>query len=183
MVNELERDILKVLVTEEEIQARVGQLGAELAERFQGKDPMFFGVLRGCFIFMADLIRACPIKSDLEFIAVSSYQNATVSSGRVEITHDVQQDITGRELIVVEDILDSGNTLAYLKQYLLTKGAASITIATLLDKPSRRQKAVTADYIGFTVPDEFVVGYGLDYGQRYRNLPYIGILKPEVYTK
>ncbi len=183
MVNEMERDILKVLVSEEELKARVGRLGAEIAERFQGKNPLFLGVLKGCFIFMADLIRACPVKSDLEFIAVSSYKNATVSSGRVEITHDVQQDITGRDIIIVEDILDSGNTLAFLKEYLLTKGAASITIATLLDKPSRRQKAVTADFAGFTVPDEFVVGYGLDYCQQYRNLPYIGVLKPEVYTK
>jgi len=183
MVNELERDILKVLVSEEELRARVDRLGTEIGERFQGKDPLFLGVLKGCFIFMADLIRACPVKSDLEFIAVSSYRNATVSSGRVEITHDVQQDITGRHIIIVEDILDSGNTLAFLKEYLLTKGAASISIATLLDKPSRRQKAVTADFIGFTVPDEFVVGYGLDYCQQYRNLPYIGVLKPEVYAK
>ncbi len=183
MVNELERNILKVLVTEAEIGRRVGELGSALADRFQGRDPLFLGVLKGCFVFMADLIRACPIKSDLEFIAVSSYQNATVSSGRVQITHDVQQDITGRDIIIVEDILDSGNTLAFLREYLLTKGAASITIVTLLDKPSRRTKAVTADLAGFVVPDEFVVGYGLDYCQRYRNLPYIGVLKPEVYTK
>ena len=183
MVNELEKDILKVLVTEEEISARIAEMGSALAEQFQGKDPMFLGVLKGCFVFMSDLIRACPIKSDLEFIAVSSYQNATVSSGRVQITHDVQQDITGRDLIIVEDILDSGNTLAFLKNYLLTKGAASITIVTLLDKPSRRTKAITADMAGFVVPDEFVVGYGLDYCQQYRNLPYIGVLKPEVYTK
>ncbi len=183
MVNELERDILKVLVTEAEISRRVGELGSALADRFQGRDPLFLGVLKGCFVFMADLIRACPVKSDLEFIAVSSYQNATVSSGRVQITHDVQQDITGRDVIIVEDILDSGNTLAFLREYLLTKGAASITIVTLLDKPSRRTKAVTADLAGFVVPDEFVVGYGLDYCQRYRNLPYIGVLKPEVYTK
>ena len=183
MVNELEKDILKVLVTEEEISARIQEMGAALAERFQGKNPMFLGVLKGCFVFMSDLVRACPVKSDLEFIAVSSYQNATVSSGRVQITHDVQQDITGRDLIIVEDILDSGNTLAFLKNYLLTKGAASITIVTLLDKPSRRTKAITADMAGFIVPDEFVVGYGLDYCQQYRNLPYIGVLKPEVYSK
>ena len=183
MVNELEKDILKVLVTEEEISARIEEMGVALAEQFLGKNPMFLGVLKGCFVFMSDLIRACPIKSDLEFIAVSSYQNATVSSGRVQITHDVQQDITGRDLIIVEDILDSGNTLAFLKNYLLTKGAASITIVTLLDKPSRRTKAMTADMAGFVVPDEFVVGYGLDYCQQYRNLPYIGVLKPEVYSK
>ena len=183
MINELEKDIAKVLVTEEEIQTRIGELGRELTERFQGKQPLFLGVLKGCFVFMADLVRACPLNSDLEFIAVSSYQNATTSSGRVKITHDVQQDITGRDIIIVEDILDSGNTLAFLKDYLMTKGAASITIVTLLDKPSRRAKAVNADLAGFVVPDEFVVGYGLDYAQRYRNLPYIGVLKPEVYTK
>ena len=183
MRSEMEQDILKVLVTEEEIQTRIGEMGRELAERFQGKQPLFLGVLKGCFVFMADLVRACPLNSDLEFIAVSSYQNATTSSGRVQITHDVQQDVTGRDIIIVEDILDSGNTLAFLKDYLMTKGAASITIVTLLDKPSRRAKAVTADLAGFVVPDEFVVGYGLDFSQRYRNLPYIGVLKPEVYTK
>ena len=183
MINEMEKDILKVLVSEEEIRERVAQLGAEISRDFEGKNPMFVGVLKGCFIFMADLTRACTIKSDLEFMAVSSYRNSTVSSGTVQITHDLQQDVTGRHIIVVEDILDSGNTLAFLKQYLLTKGAASISIVTLLDKPSRRAKAVTADYAGFTVPDEFVVGYGLDYAQQYRNLPYIGVLKPEVYSK
>ena len=182
MINELEKDIAKVLVTEEEIQTRIGEMGRELTERFQGKNPLFLGVLKGCFVFMADLVRACPLNSDLEFIAVSSYQNSTTSSGRVQITHDVQQDVTGRDIIIVEDILDSGNTLAFLKDYLMTKGAASITIVTLLDKPSRRQKAVYPDLAGFTVPDEFVVGYGLDYAQRYRNVPYIGVLKPEVYS-
>ena len=183
MINELEKDIAKVLVTEEEIRTRISEMGRELTERFQGKNPLFLGVLKGCFVFMADLVRACPLNSDLEFIAVSSYQNATTSSGRVQITHDVQQDVTGRDIIIVEDILDSGNTLAFLKDYLMTKGAASITIVTLLDKPSRRAKAVNADLAGFVVPDEFVVGYGLDFSQRYRNLPYIGVLKPEVYTK
>ena len=183
MVHEMEKDILKVLVTEEELQARVAELGAEIAERFQGKNPLFLGVLKGSFIFMADLVRACPLKSDLEFMALSSYQNATASSGRVQINYDLRQDITGRDIVVVEDILDSGNTLFFLKEYLMTKGAASVTIATLLDKPARRAKAITADFVGITVPDEFVVGYGLDYAQKYRNLPYIGVLKPEVYSK
>ena len=169
-------------MTEEELKARITEMGAELYERFQGKNPLFLGVLKGCFVFMADLVRACQVKSDVEFIAVSSYQNATVSSGRVQITHDLQQDITGRHLIIVEDILDSGNTLAFLRDYFMTKGAASITIVTLLDKPSRRTKAITADLAGFVVPDEFVVGYGLDYCQQYRNVPYIGVLKPEVYS-
>ena len=182
MKSEMENDILKVLITEEELQERIGQLGEALYEKFQGKRPLFLGVLKGSFVFMADLVRACQLKSDVEFIAVSSYENATVSSGRVKINHDLQQDITGRDLVIVEDILDSGNTLAFLKDYFLTKGAASITIVTLLDKPSRRTKAITADLSGFEVPDEFVVGYGLDYCQEYRNVPYIGVLKPEVYT-
>ena len=140
MKSEMENDILKVLVTEEQIKARIAELGEILYEQFHDRNPLFLGVLKGSFVFMADLVRACQIKSDVEFIAVSSYQNATVSSGRVQITHDLQQDITGRHLIIVEDILDSGNTLAFLKDYFLTKGAASITIVTLLDKPARRTK-------------------------------------------
>lgn len=183
MRSEMEKDILKVLVTEEELQKRVQEMGDALYEQFQGKDPLFLGVLKGSFIFMADLVRATQLKSDIEFIAVSSYGNSTASTGRVNIKYDLQQDITGRNLIIVEDILDSGNTLAFLKEYFVAKGAASITIVTLLDKPSRRAKAVYADLAGFTVPDEFVVGYGLDYAQKYRNVPYIGILKPEVYSK
>lgn len=181
MKSEMERDILKVLVTEEELKARIAEMGAELYDRFEGKNPLFLGVLKGSFVFMADLVRACQVKSDVEFIAVSSYGNAFSTSGAVQITHDIQQDITGRHLVVIEDILDSGNTLSFLKQYFITKGAASVTICTLLDKPSRRTKVITADYVGFVVPDEFVVGYGLDYCQKYRNLPYIGVLKPEVY--
>ena len=183
MRSEMEKDILKVLVTEEDLQRRVAELGAELYEKFEGKNPLFLGVLKGSFVFIADLMRACQLKSDIEFIAVSSYANATESSGRVKINYDLQQDITGRDLIIVEDILDSGNTLAFLKQYFLAKGAASITIVTLLDKPARREKAIYPDLSGFTVPDEFVVGYGLDYAQKYRNVPYIGVLKPEVYSE
>ena len=182
MRSEMENDILKVLVTEEELKTRVQEMGDTLYEKFEGKNPLFLGVLKGSFVFMADLVRACQLKSDVEFIAVKSYENSTVSSGRVHITHDLQQDITDRHIIVVEDILDSGNTLAFLKEYFITKGAASITIVTLLDKPARREKAVHADLTGFIVPDEFVVGYGLDYAQRYRNVPYIGVLRPEVYT-
>ena len=177
----MEQDILKVLYSEQEIARRIKEMGAQMFEDLQDKEPLFVSVLRGAFIFMADIVRACQVRSDVEFIAVSSYGNATTSSGAVQITHDIQQDITGRNLVVIEDILDSGNTLFFLKQYFLTKGAASVSICTLLDKPSRRTKAITADYVGFTVPDEFVVGYGLDYCQKYRNLPYIGVLKPEVY--
>ena len=181
--SEMEQDILKVLVTEEELQKRVNEMGEALYEKFEGKKPLFLGILKGSFIFMADLMRATQLKSDLEFMCVSSYANATESSGRIRIIQDVQQDITDRDVIIVEDILDSGNTLAFLKRYFLAKGAASITIVTLLDKPARRTKAITPDLVGFVVPDEFVVGYGLDYAQRYRNVPYIGVLKPEVYEK
>ena len=181
MRSEMEKDILKVLISEEELKARVTEMGEELYDRFEGKNPIFLGVLKGSVMFMADLMRACQLQSDIEFIAVSSYANATESSGRVHINYDLQKDITGRDLVIVEDILDSGNTLAFLKQYFEVKGAASITIVTLLDKPSRREKAVNADLVGFTVPDEFVVGYGLDFAQRYRNVPYIGVLKPEAY--
>ena len=181
MNSEMERDILKVLVTEEELKTRIAELGQALYKKYEGRRPLFLGVLKGSFIFMADLMRSAQLMCDVEFIAVSSYQNGTVSSGRVQITHDLQQDITGREIVIVEDILDSGNTLAFLKNYLMAKGAKSISIVTLLDKPARREKAVEADLAGFVVPDEFVVGYGLDYAQMYRNLPYIGVLKPAVY--
>ena len=179
----MNQDILKILMSEEEIKNRIQEMGDELYDRFENKNPMFVGVLNGCFIFMADLVRATQLKSEVEFIGVSSYKNATKSSGVVQITRDLQRDISGRDIIIVEDILDSGNTLHFLKSYMETKGAASITIVTLLDKPARREKAITADLAGFVVPDEFVVGYGLDYCQQYRNMPYIGVLKPEVYSK
>ena len=179
----MDQDILRVLYSEEQLKRRIAEMGDELYEAFKDRNPLFLGVLKGSFIFMADIVRACQIKSDVEFIAVSSYQNATASSGVVQITHDLQQDITGRNLVVIEDILDSGNTLYFLKNYFATKGAASVTIVTLLDKPARRAKPITADLAGFEVPDEFVVGYGLDYAQKYRNMPYIGVLKPEIYSK
>ena len=179
----MDQDILKVLITQDEIHARIQELGDRLYERFHDKNPMFVGVLNGCFIFMADLVRAAQLKSEVEFIGLSSYKNATKSSGVVQITRDLQRDISGRDIIIVEDILDSGNTLYFLKNYFLTKGAKSVTVVTLLDKPARRVKPITADLAGFEVPDEFVVGYGLDYAQQYRNMPYIGVLKPEVYSK
>ena len=179
----MNQDILEVLLSEEQIRQRIQEMGDELFDRFEDKDPMFVGVLNGCFVFMADLVRATQLKREVEFISVSSYKNATKSSGVVEITRDLQRDITDRNIIVVEDILDSGNTLYFLRNYLLAKGARSITIVTLLDKPSRREKPIVPDLAGFEVPDEFVVGFGLDYCQQYRNMPYIGVLKPEVYSK
>ena len=179
----MREDIASILLSEEQIHTRVRELGEEISRDYAGKEPLFVGVLKGCFIFMADLVRAAQLKSEVEFIGLSSYKNATKSSGVVQITRDLQRDISGRDIIIVEDILDSGNTLYFLTEYLKTKGAASVTIATLLDKPARREKPITADYAGFEVPDEFVVGYGLDYCQQYRNMPYIGVLKPEVYSK
>ena len=178
----MEQDILKVLYSEEELKKRVQEMGDQLYDMYKDKNPLFLMVLKGSFVFMADLVRACQLKSDMEFIAVSSYQSGTASSGSVQIRHDLQQDITGRDIIVVEDILDSGNTLYFLRDYFMTKGAASVAIVTLLDKPARREKPIYADLAGFEVPNEFVVGYGLDYAEKYRNLPYVGVLKPEIYS-
>ena len=182
MKNEMQDDILRVLFTEEEIRERVRAIGAQIAGDYQGKTPLFLGVLKGCFVFMADLMRAVPVQCNMDFMAVSSYGNGTSSTGAVRITKDLSRDIEGQDLIIVEDILDSGVTLNYLREYLGTRRPASIKIVTLLDKPERRKANVHPDYFGFIVPDEFVVGYGLDYAERYRNLPYIGVLKPEIYT-
>ena len=177
MRSEIQNEIVEVLVTEEQLQARVKEIGNALYDRFEGKNPLFLGVLKGSFVFLADLVRACELKSSIDFITVSSYGHGTESSGQVKIIHDLKSDITNRDVIIVEDILDSGNTLACLRDHLMSKGAASVTLVTLLDKPSRRVKAITADYSGFVMPNEFLVGYGLDYDQLYRNLPYIGIIK------
>lgn len=186
MAGEMREDILKVLYTEEEIQARVKELGARITQEYAGKQPFFLGVLKGCYVFMADLLRAVDLPCDMDFMAVSTY----VGTQRVkqpQIDRDVKRDLAGRDIVIVEDILDSGMTLNYLRNYLLhTRKAASVHIVTLLDKPEGRAEElkgiVEADHYCFRVPNEFVVGYGLDYDERYRNLPYIGVLKPEVYT-
>ena len=178
----MRQDIAAVWASEEQIRERVEALGRQIAKDYEGKEPLFVGVLKGCFIFMADLVRACDIKCTVDFMVVSSYGSGTVSSGAVEIIKDLSQDIYGRDIIIVEDILDSGNTLNYLVRYMSERKPNSIRIVTLMDKPDRRTAPVKADYVGFTVPDAFMVGYGLDYQQRYRNLPYIGILKPEIYS-
>ena len=177
MVNDIER----VLISEAEIEAQVARVGRQISEDFRGKNPIFVGVLKGCFIFMADLMRHVDIQCTMDFMAVSSYAG-TSSTGAVKINKDLGEDIEGRHVIIVEDILDSGVTLSYLKHYLLGRKPASITIATLMDKPARRKSDIVADYSCFEVPDAFVVGYGLDYNEHYRNLPYIGVLKPEVYS-
>ena len=174
-------DIERILLSEEEIQNKVAEIGARISVDYAGKNPMFVGVLKGCFIFMADLMRNVSIPCSMDFMAVSSYSGVS-STGAVKINKDLSEDIGERHIILVEDILDSGVTLNYLKNYLMVRNPASIRIATLLDKPARRRAPIAADYSCFSVPDAFVVGYGLDYDERYRNLPYIGILKPEVYS-
>jgi len=177
----MERDIQRVLISSEEIRRHVTEIGEKISRDFADKDPIFVGVLKGCFIFMADLMRYVTINCSMDFMAVSSY-SGTTSTGAVKINKDLNQDIEGRHLILVEDILDSGVTLNYLKNYLMVRRPASITIATLMDKPARRKADIYADYSCFEIPDAFVVGYGLDYNERYRNLPYIGVLKPEIYS-
>ena len=177
----MHEDIEKILIGEDEIKARVTEAGAKISRDFAGKDPIFVGVLKGCFIFMADLMRYVDIQCSMDFMAVSSC-SGTSSTGAVKINKDLSEDIEGRHLIIVEDILDSGVTLSYLKNYLMVRKPASISIVTLMDKPARRKADVYADYSCFEVPDAFVVGYGLDYNERYRNLPYIGVLKPEIYS-
>ena len=178
----MHQDIETIFASEEQLRERVAALGREITRDYAGHEPVFIGVLKGCFIFMADLVRACDLPCTVDFMVVSSYGSGTTSSGAVEIVKDLSKDIAGRDLIIVEDILDSGNTLSYLKRYMSARNPASIRIVTLLDKPERRTADVTADYVGFTIPDAFVVGYGLDYDQRYRNLPFIGVLKSEVYS-
>ena len=178
----MEKDIESVLISAEEIEEKVAAVGAQISKDFEGKDPIFVGVLKGCFIFMADLMRHVSINCSVDFMAVSSY-SGTSSTGAVKINKDLNESIEGRHVIIVEDILDSGITLNYLKNYLMGRKPASIDIVTLMDKPSRRKADVYASYSCFEVPDEFVVGYGLDYNEKYRNLPYIGVLKPEIYSQ
>jgi len=177
----MHKDIGQVLFDEQAIKERVQELGRDIAADFEGKNPMLIGVLKGSFVFMADLVRAVDIPCQLEFLGVSSYGNKSETTGAVRITRDLETDIEGRHIIVIEDILDSGLTLSYLMGYLQGRNPASIEICTLLDKPERRRVPVSPRYMGFQIPDAFVVGYGLDFAERYRNLPYIGILKPEVY--
>lgn len=177
----MKNDIERILFTEEELKSRVAELGRQITEDYAGRTPVIISILRGSYIFMADLTRQIDLPCTVDFMAVSSYGSGTSSSGQVRIIKDLSESIEGRDVLVVEDILDSGNTLSYLVEILKARHAASIKLCTLLDKPSRRTKPIQADYVGFPVEDLFVVGYGLDYAERYRNLPYIGILKPEVY--
>ena len=177
----LDKDVERVLFSEEELKNRVAEIADQIDRDYAGKEPLLISVLRGSFVFMADLVRQIHLPCTVDFMAVSSYGAGTSSSGQVKIIKDLSEQIEGKDLIVVEDILDSGNTLSYLLQILQARHPASVRLCTLLDKPSRRVKEVELHYAGFSIPDYFVVGYGLDYAEKYRNLPYIGVLKPAVY--
>ena len=173
----------KILITEDEIQKRVNELSAQITADYRGKDPVLVCILKGAVMFYADLVRRIDTHINMDFMAVSSYGTGTRSSGEVEIRKDLSKPVDGRHVIIVEDIIDSGFTLSYLTRVLNSRGAASVKICSLLDKPSRRAKgiSISVDYRGFVIDDEFVVGYGLDYAERYRNMPFIGVLKPEIY--
>ena len=179
MINDVER----ILFTQEELSRRVGELGAQISRDYEGKNLLLISVLKGSVVLMADLMRSITIPCQIDFMMVSSYGAGLKTSGVVKIMKDLDVPLEGRDLIIVEDILDSGKTLHYLKGMLGERHPNSIRIAALLDKPDRREAPVKADYVGFVVPDQFIVGYGLDYAEKYRNLPYIGILKPEIYEK
>ena len=177
----MHKDVEQILYTEEELRQRVKELGCQITADYAGREPLLISVLRGSYIFMADLTRAINLPISVDFMSVSSYGSGSVSSGQVEIKKDLSDSIEGRDLIVVEDILDSGNTLYYLLDVLRARKPASIRLCTLMDKPGRRVKPIKADYVGFTIPDAFIVGYGLDYAEKYRNLPYVGVLRSSVY--
>ena len=176
-------DIQTVLVTEEQRRAKVSELGARISRDYAGKDLLLVSILKGAVVFMADLMRAITIPASIDFMVVSSYGAGTNTSGLVKIVKDLDQNLAGKDVLIVEDILDTGVTLSKLKPMLELRNPNSIRICTILDKPSRRKADITADYQGFAVPDEFVVGYGLDYDEKYRNLPFVGVLKPQVYQK
>ena len=174
----MDNDIDHILVSEDALKAKVNELGAQISRDYAGKDLLLVSILKGSVVFMADLMRAVQIPCAIDFMVVSSYGGANTSStGLVKIIKDLDADLTGRDVLIVEDILDSGGTLHYLMQILAARGANSIRLCTLLSKPERRKIQVDVDYLGFEIPDEFVVGYGLDYDQKYRNLPYIGVVE------
>lgn len=179
---DIETNIAKVLVTEEEIQAKVKELGATVTRDYRDKSLLLVGILKGCFVFMADLVRHIELNCPLDFMRVSSYGDGDSTTGQVNIELDMKNSVAGRDVLIVEDIVDSGNTLSFLKKLFFARGAKSIKICTLLDKPERRVIDIKADYVGVTIPNEFVVGYGLDFAEDYRNLPYVGVLKPSAYT-
>ncbi|MCZ8523687.1 MULTISPECIES: hypoxanthine phosphoribosyltransferase [Paenibacillus] len=178
----MQNDVLEVLYSEQQIQDKVKEMGELITRDFEGKNPLVICVLKGAFIFMGDLVKRINLPLETDFMAVSSYGTSTKSSGVVKIIKDLDISVEGRHVLIVEDIIDSGLTLSYLIDVLERRNALSTTIAALFDKPAGRKVDLDADYKGFVIPDAFVVGYGLDYGEKYRNLPYVGILKPEVYS-
>jgi hypoxanthine phosphoribosyltransferase len=174
-------DIQEILVNEQAIEKRVSELGEKIAEDYEGKYPILIGILKGSSVFMSDLIRKINIPIEIDFLKASSYGAEARSSGVVALESDLSMDVKGRSILLVEDIVDTGNTLKYLLGKFESLGAKDVRVCSLLDKPERREQRVIADYIGFEIPNEFVVGYGLDYNQKYRNLPFIGVLKREIY--
>ena len=174
--------VKEILFSKETLEKRVGELGAQITSDYEGKNPLIIGVLKGCYVFLADLCRNIDLDCEIRFITASSYGVGTITSGDVKIGLDFDFDISDRNVILIEDILDSGVTLTTLKALISERGCASLRTCTLLDKPARRKVPLSADYVGFECPDEFVVGYGLDYAERYRNLPYVAVLKPEIYS-
>jgi hypoxanthine phosphoribosyltransferase len=181
-MNNLANDVMDILLSESQIQQRVSELGGRISADYAGLNPLLLCVLKGGYVFLADLTRCLTIRHDVDFMAVSSYGDGTESSGVVRILKDLDRDINGRHVLVVEDIIDTGRTLAYLLQNLRVRQPASIKVCTLLNKPSRREIDLKVDYTGFEIPDRFVIGYGLDYAGHYRNLRFVGVLKPEIYT-
>jgi hypoxanthine phosphoribosyltransferase len=181
LTSEFSNPNTEILISEEQIRDRIQELGRQITRDYAGLNPLLIGVLKGACFFLSDLMRAVDTRLSIEFMAISSYGSSTRTSGEVRIMKDLDVPIEGRHILVVEDIVDTGLTLSYLLANLKSRGAATVKLAALLDKFERRQKEVTIDYLGFKIPDEFVVGYGLDFAERYRNLPYIGVLKnPEV---
>lgn len=173
--------IKEILISEEQLQKKVNELAQQISSDYEGKDLLIVTVLKGGFVFAADLFRNITIPASVDFLAVSSYGASTQTSGVVKIIKDLDNPVAGKDVLIVEDILDSGVTLNYLKDMLLQRGVNSLKICTILNKPERRKVDLVADYVGFDIPDEFVVGYGLDYDEKFRNLPFVGILKREVY--
>ena len=178
----MQDDIQSVLISEQQLADAVKKLGEQISRDYADRNLMMVSVLKGSVVFMADLMRAISVPASIDFMSVTSYGKGVKTSGVVRIIKDLDEELDGRDILIVEDILDSGMTLSYLKEHIMAKGARSIRIATLLDKPERRRVELQADYIGFTIPDEFVVGYGLDYAEHYRNLPDVCILSPKMYA-
>lgn len=180
----MEQDIQQILITEEQLRARIEELGQQLTQDYVGKNPIIVGVLKGVVVFYADMVRKIKVPCQMDFMWLSSYAGSS-STGKIVVKQDVTADVKGRHVLILEDIYDTGNSLDFTCRHLMAKQPASLKICTLLDKPERRKPGITLkpDYVGFTVPNAFVVGYGLDYNEQYRNLPYVGILKPDVYEK